>query len=391
MRFVSAPRAVVAVAGLAAVAAALLPAVPAAAGPASRAGTSACGSTSVPASFSATFPDSVAAGTQVVASGPAVTLVIPADAVTALRTAGGTTVDASAAVSLTVSRNGAGTALQVSGLSTTDIALPESGDLRITLTGAVPAFAVSAQATVALASLTPKIVVHQGETTQDLGCAADPAAAGDLATIAVTSTATAAPAIPAIQAAAEDAAPLLTAHFRVDTTSRIAKLGSDLVAGNGTFDAGLYTGQVANTVDILGDLSLPRASGYFIAFRFMPVTSDIELPQAERAAGSADITNGVFTPTIDVTAKVDLVLTNVKEDGVPLEVGSHCRTGSPLVFRLRGRSDLTPGARSTIQTTFDIPPFTGCGVKEDLDPLLTGLISGPGNTLTTVLTSTGIG
>ena len=27
----------------------------------------------------------------------------------------------------------------------------------------------------------------------------------------------------------------------------------------------------------------------------------------------------------------------------------------------------------------DIPPFTGCGVGEDLDPLLTGLISGKDN------------
>ena len=26
-----------------------------------------------------------------------------------------------------------------------------------------------------------------------------------------------------------------------------------------------------------------------------------------------------------------------------------------------------------------IPPFTGCGVSEDLDPLITGLVSGGGN------------
>ncbi|WAL69437.1 hypothetical protein ORV05_17235 [Amycolatopsis cynarae] len=191
-------------------------------------------------------------------------------------------------------------------------------------------------------------------------------------------------------AAAQPGGPLLTAKFLVDGTSRIAKLGSDLVLRQGTFDAGLYQGD-GTTIRIEGDLSLPATPGYFLAFRFMPVTSRVALPQDGKATGTADISGGLFTPKIDVTVRVYLVLSEVAEDGQPIAVGPDCRTRSPLVIPMRGQTALTPGAKSTIESTFDIPPFTGCGVGEDLDPLMTGLISGPGNTMKTTLTTVGIG
>jgi hypothetical protein len=377
------------VAVLAAGVAALLPAGSALAGAAGRGGTTTCGTAAVSASFSATFPDAVGQGAQVVAAQPTVTLVVPADAVSALRANGGTTVDASAAVDLTVAQASGTQTLSVTGLSTSDIALPESGDLEIALTAQAPGFTAEAgQASVALAGLTPKLLVHNGTTTTDLGCAADPAANGPLATVAVAQPAS--PATPAPQVTAAADAPLLTAKFLVNGTSRIAKLGSDLRLNQGTFDAGLFTGD-NGAIRIEGDLTLPPASGYFIAFRFLPVTSDVQLPQTEQATGTADISGGLYTPKIDVTAKVNLVLGNVKEDGVPVDVGTTCHTSSPLVIRMQGQTSLVVGSQSTIVSTFDIPPFTGCGVTENLNPLLTGLISGPGNTMTTTLTAQGVG
>jgi hypothetical protein len=370
--------------------AALLPAGSALAGATRRGGTSTCGTAAVSASFSATFPDAVEQGAQVVAAQPTVTLVVPADAVSALRANGGTTVDASAAVDLTVAQASGMQTLTVAGLSTSDTALPESGDLEIALTGQAPGFtAETGQASVALAGLTPKLLVHNGTTTTDLGCAADPAANGPLAAVAVAQPATPASPAPQVTAAAADA-PLLTAKFLVDGTSRIAKLGSDLRLNQGTFDAGLFTGD-NGAIRIEGDLTLPPASGYFIAFRFLPVTSDVQLPQTEQATGTADISGGLYTPKIDVTAKVNLVLGNVKEDGVPVDVGTTCHTSSSLVIRMQGQTSLVAGSQSTIVSTFDIPPFTGCGVTENLNPLLTGLISGPGNTMTTTLTAQGVG
>src|SRR5690348_1718678 len=83
-------------------------------------------------------------------------------------------------------------------------------------------------------------------------------------------------------------APILTAHFTVDATSRIAKLGSNIVVGQGSFDAGLFNGP-SGTVNVEGDLRLPKSSGYFVVFRFVPVTNDVELVPDGKAAGTADI------------------------------------------------------------------------------------------------------
>ncbi|MEU0511096.1 DUF6801 domain-containing protein [Amycolatopsis sp. NPDC006125] len=385
-------RAAVAALGLALVAAALAPATTAVATAATRGGTSTCqagGPVEVPVSFSATFAETVAQGANVPVSGAAVTLVVPAAAVDALRDSGGTSVDASAAVELSVAQQAGTQELTVPGLSTSEIPLPADGELRITLPGRVPPIAAGAgPVTVSLTSLAPRLVVRGETLNADLACTADPAANGELARVAVT--AAEAPVVPEVAAAVAEA-PLLTAKFLVDGTSHIAKMGSDLVLEQGTFDAGLFTGDVPNTIRIEGDLNLPKSSSYFVAFRFMPVTSDVELPQDGKATGTADISGGLFTPTIDMTIRVNLVVSNVKQDGVPIAVGPGCRTVAPLVIPMKGQTSLLPGSKSTMESTFDIPAFSGCGVSEDLDPLLTGLISGPGNKMTTTLTAQGVG
>ncbi|WP_431920447.1 DUF6801 domain-containing protein [Amycolatopsis tucumanensis] len=385
-------RAAVAALGLALVAAALAPATTAVATAATRGGTSTCqagGPVEVPVSFSATFAETVAQGANVPVSGAAVTLVVPAAAVDALRDSGGTSVDASAAVELSVAQQAGTQELTVTGLSTSEIPLPADGELRITLPGRVPPIAAGAgPVTVSLTSLAPRLVVRGETLNADLACTADPAANGELARVAVTAAEV--PVVPEVAAAVAEA-PLLTAKFLVDGTSHIAKMGSDLVLEQGTFDAGLFTGDVPNTIRIEGDLNLPKSSSYFVAFRFMPVTSDVELPQDGKATGTADISGGLFTPTIDMTIRVNLVVSNVKQDGVPIAVGPGCRTVAPLVIPMKGQTSLLPGSKSTMESTFDIPAFSGCGVSEDLDPLLTGLISGPGNKMTTTLTAQGVG
>ncbi|TVT56284.1 hypothetical protein FNH05_08540 [Amycolatopsis rhizosphaerae] len=242
------------------------------------------------------------------------------------------------------------------------------------------AFRVLRATAAAVGAVTAAAVLPAANAAPVTGSPAGTAATGNTAN--TTNTAN--------TAAAQPGGPLLTAKFLVDGTSRIARLGSDLVLRQGTFDAGLYQGD-GTTIRIEGDLSLPATPGYFLAFRFMPVTSRVALPQDGKATGTADISGGLLTPKIDVTVRVYLELSEVAEDGQPIAVGPGCRTRSPLVIPMRGQTALTPGAKSTLESTFDIPPFTGCGVGEDLDPLMTGLISGPGNTMKTTLTTVGIG
>ncbi|ONI84059.1 hypothetical protein ALI144C_15205 [Actinosynnema sp. ALI-1.44] len=180
--------------------------------------------------------------------------------------------------------------------------------------------------------------------------------------------------------APDSAAAKLKVSFYVSGHSTIAKLGSDIVLKEGTFDAEI---DIADN-SIEGTLALPPSPGYFVVFRFMPVTNTTDFVQDGLATGKVVVT--LPDAQADITLKLYIALRDVRQDGVPLNVGAHCRTATPAVIRINGPIKLLPeGSVSEITSKYDIPPFSGCGVTEDLDPLLTGLVSGPGNTLVTKL------
>nr|CEL22974.1 hypothetical protein [Kibdelosporangium sp. MJ126-NF4]CTQ90113.1 hypothetical protein [Kibdelosporangium sp. MJ126-NF4] len=188
---------------------------------------------------------------------------------------------------------------------------------------------------------------------------------------------------PAQPPAAPDIAPAdtkLKVSFTVNGKSTIAKLGSSLTLAEGRFDAGIDIAD--NSID--GTLTLPPSPGYFVVFRFMPVTNTTAFVQDGPATGKVEVT--LPDAQTDITVKLYIVLSDVRQDGVPLNVGANCRTATPAVITIKGPVKLLPeGSVSKIHSVYQIPPFSGCGVTEDLDPLLTGLISGPGNTLDTEL------
>lgn len=81
-------------------------------------------------------------------------------------------------------------------------------------------------------------------------------------------------------------------------------------------------------------------------------------------------------------------LFDVTVNGEPVDVGPDCRSARPMHVTLTGIGQFFPlptgyniGRGGPLTGTVTIPPFTGCGVGEDLDPLFTGSISGPGNFL----------
>lgn len=182
----------------------------------------------------------------------------------------------------------------------------------------------------------------------------------------------------------------LMVQMKVSGTSRIAKMESELEVGPGLFD-GKVCGNVTENGTIEGKLDLPPADGYFVAFRFMPVTNTTDFIQDGISRGKVTVDLQNETADIDTTVQVFIKVSDVRQDGVPLNAGGKCRTGKSAVIPLKGRVNLKPGSVSTIKSTYTIPPFSGCGSGEDLDPLLTGLVSGPGNVQTTRLTSCGIG
>ncbi|WP_086819946.1 hypothetical protein [Allokutzneria sp. NRRL B-24872] len=168
--------------------------------------------------------------------------------------------------------------------------------------------------------------------------------------------------------------------FKIVGKSTVAKLGSDLAMGPGE----MRTLLDAKTGDVTGDLLLPPSAGYFVMFGFTPTTSTVDFTQDGKTVGK--IVRGVLT----TTSKISIRLREVKVAGVPLDVGPNCRTVTPAVIELTSGPSpppfVPPRLLKPLYGTFTMPAFSGCGAKEPLDSLLTGLISGPGNAVRVELT-----
>jgi hypothetical protein len=137
-----------------------------------------------------------------------------------------------------------------------------------------------------------------------------------------------------------------------------------------------------------GKPQLPPVNATFLAFRFVPVTATLLIRELKPVVIISD--SGVkglpFPIKVVATTTVSIGMTNVKVNGVPLAVGPHCGTASPVTLRLVGKGFNTDPPRGytvptggALQGRITIPRFSGCGVGENLDPLFTGSISGKGN------------
>ncbi|MFF1379736.1 DUF6801 domain-containing protein [Streptomyces sp. NPDC058308] len=130
--------------------------------------------------------------------------------------------------------------------------------------------------------------------------------------------------------------------------------------------------------DHLGDMRLPDAEGTFLTFGFQPTTARIRFEP--EPATIVNVIRPGRPPTTRVGYRQHLRLYDVRVNGVPLDVGPRCRTSRPVETELTGSYPVSEGG--LLQGELDIPPLAGCGVHgEDLDALLSGAVSGPGNAL----------
>ena len=140
--------------------------------------------------------------------------------------------------------------------------------------------------------------------------------------------------------------------------------------------------QYANIVPNLnGEPKLPEMSGAFLAFGFVPTEAKLQLTQlgVTFADITLDTSPGNPRSLAKVSGKFMARVYDASVNGVPLDLGPNCQTKEPLVIELEGRPPYTLTNGGLLQGMTTIPPFDGCGVTEDLDPILTGLVSGPGN------------
>ncbi len=133
----------------------------------------------------------------------------------------------------------------------------------------------------------------------------------------------------------------------------------------------------------------PVAHSSVLSFGAIPITADLHLTQLKR--------NGLYLPIVvhsktqtvfpfkayptHAVGDVNVRISNVRVDQVPLNVGPNCHSAVPMHLNLVGLSPkYTLFQGGPLKGTVTIPPFTECGTGGDnLDPLLTGMISGPGN------------
>jgi hypothetical protein len=137
-----------------------------------------------------------------------------------------------------------------------------------------------------------------------------------------------------------------------------------------------------------GRPELPPARATFLAFGFEPVSATVQISEIGSLNVSL-ITCSYAKKICGVTPKnvalfyglVSLRISNVDVNGVPLNVGPHCQTATPFTLALRGvQPSYNISAQHGVLTGMvTIPPFKGCGVAENLDPVFNATVSGPGN------------
>ncbi|MCS0635723.1 hypothetical protein NX801_08610 [Streptomyces sp. LP05-1] len=130
--------------------------------------------------------------------------------------------------------------------------------------------------------------------------------------------------------------------------------------------------------DSLGVLHLPDADSTFLTFGFQPVSARVTFEPGPVTVVNV-LRDGEQSTTVGYWQH--LRIHHVRLNGVPLDVGSHCRTARRIDTRLSGAYPFITGGLLTGQIT--VPPFTGCrsASGEDLSRLFTAAISGPGNAL----------
>lgn len=283
--------------------------------------------------------------------------------------------------------------------------LPTGGDLRLTASGTVPATAAPAAGVVTFSAGRLGIVVYLGKGAAIRASCVQVGGAARFASQTVTAAAR----------PAKSRNPPGCAHIKqvgngvptcayVTGYSDVAKLiGAALLQFrapakpalvNVDFAERFKVGRGTVTEHSTGELfyrgrhELPPVSATFLAFGFVPVRATIHLTEL----GTITIVSvsGIAAPPFPITvtarSKVLLRVSNVRVNGVRLDVGPGCRPAAPLRLVLVAHGvNTSPPRGYTVPTggplsgKVTIPPFIDCGVTQNLDPLLTGTISGRGN------------
>ena len=125
---------------------------------------------------------------------------------------------------------------------------------------------------------------------------------------------------------------------------------------------------------------LPPVHATFLSFGFMPTKATLQITQTGTltVVSVGTLRNGVLRYS-KISALASIRVEKVLINGVPLKVGSNCRTVKPFKLVLIGKPPYQLQDGGVIIGMINVPPFTGCGVGENIDPIFNAAVSGPGN------------
>jgi len=386
------------------------------------------GTYQVSAIATATFPASAAAGTPIEPADLELTITLPRQAVAYLRGLGSASVSATGSLAVTATSGGTHVPATWPVRTATAAALPATGSASLDTSGTAPPASVSKPGTITFAAsglallLTPQRAAGTATNpaTVTATCAAGGAATPQLASVLITG-ASPSPSSSASHAASSSAAPAskpkyhfpkgcgdikvhglgsalcgyLVGYTDVKKLYGASKLGPVLVnidyAYKHVFKPGKLiaysAGKIYDQAD-KGKAQFPPVRSTFLGFGFVPVTATLNV--VEKGLISIVSVSGTTKPpypiTVTATSTVTISISDVTVNGTRLPVGAGCRAARPVKLTLVGHGTNTfPPVGYTLPTGgplsgfLTIPRFIDCGVTENLDPLLTGSISGPGN------------
>jgi hypothetical protein len=355
------------------------------------------GAQPVSVAVTAQFPDSAATGTPIQPAGVALAITLPAAEVASLTGSGASTVAVTADLSTRVTQAGAYATADWSDLIAPRTALPASGSLTVGATGTVPPATPAGTGDVTFTAGALSLAFDSATT---VSCSLDEGQAGTLGTVAVpaaglsstpaSSTASgpsesgSAPVIGA--GPTQHSGAVVTPNAAIQLTgwvvgcSNVKKLGSAACFGPGRLSL-TNTGSALVNGDFhlywTGTLYIPPAAATFLTFGIAPTTGIMHFTEVGSLWIDSWAHAGVPHATAVDNQTISLLDVNVNQK--PLLVGTTCQTTMPVHIVLSGISPYQPVLGGPLEGVVTIPPFTGCGTTENLDSLLTGSISGPGN------------
>ncbi|MGO8958374.1 MAG: DUF6801 domain-containing protein [Streptosporangiaceae bacterium] len=365
----------------------------------------------------AALPVTATAGQHIQPSGVQITAVLPEPAVSDLRKLSAATVGGSATLAMTETYLATSAPADWQASTPAAAALPATGSLQLAAAGTAPAVATATQGTVTFSvgrlvlELAPRTAggATTSPATVPVACTPASGASKRLASVRVNpAAASKRPARHRLKL------PKGCGHIKVVGTgaatcgyitgySDVRKLyGAALLqpkrglpalvnvafGERAVFKPGKLIEYSVAELYYRGRHELPPIRATFLAFGFVPVTATLGITELTpiRIVSVSGTTAPPYPITVHATSTVSISISKVDVNGVPLAVGPHCRPARSVRLALLGTGHNTvPQTGFTVESggpltgMLTIPPFTGCGVTENLDALLTGSISGPRN------------